>query len=109
MPVVVNVKKVELNKRGYKDFKDWNNDEDHLYIGRGLEFYVKGAKHSKWHNPYSLKKYTIEESLKLYEEHIIDNLYDDLDELLAYKELGCWCKPNKCHGDILLKLLKKLK
>ena len=20
------------------------------------------------------------------------------------KKNGCWCKPNKCHGDVLLKL-----
>ena len=33
------------------------------------------------------------------------NLYDDLDELKG-KILGCWCKPNKCHGDVLIKLLK---
>jgi hypothetical protein len=26
---------------------------------------------------------------------------------LKGKELGCWCKPNKCHGDILLELIDK--
>jgi hypothetical protein len=28
---------------------------------------------------------------------------NDLHELNG-KELGCWCKPDKCHGDILIKL-----
>ena len=23
------------------------------------------------------------------------------------KELGCWCKPSPCHGDILIKLFKE--
>ena len=26
---------------------------------------------------------------------------------LEGKELGCWCKPSPCHGDILIKLLKE--
>ena len=28
---------------------------------------------------------------------------NDLHELEG-KTLGCWCKPEKCHGDILIKL-----
>ena len=28
---------------------------------------------------------------------------NDLDELKG-KTLGCWCKPNNCHGDILIEL-----
>jgi hypothetical protein len=106
IPIIVNVKKAELIKRDYVNFRNWNEDDGHLYIGRCMEYFVLGTKHSKWHNPFSLKKYPIEESLKLYEERIIKNLYDDLDELLGYKELGCWCKPRPCHGDVLLKLLK---
>ena len=26
---------------------------------------------------------------------------------LEGKELGCWCKPSPCHGDILIKLFKE--
>lgn len=26
---------------------------------------------------------------------------------LKGKTLGCWCKPNPCHGDVLLTLLKE--
>ena len=35
---------------------------------------------------------------------------NSLDELEG-KTLGCFCKPEKCHGDVLLELLtqKKLK
>ena len=26
---------------------------------------------------------------------------------LKGKNLGCWCKPNKCHGDRLLELIEE--
>ena len=29
--------------------------------------------------------------------------------LLAGKTLGCWCKPNPCHGDVLVKLFQLFK
>lgn len=35
-------------------------------------------------------------------EWILKNLFT-----LKNKILGCWCKPNACHGDILIKLLNK--
>lgn len=107
---VVNVKKKELQKRGFKDFQDWNSKENTLYIGRNMSYYVPGTTKSKWCNPYSLKKFTLEKSLELYESYIINepNLYNSLEELRG-KELGCWCKPTKCHGDILLRLLGDLK
>ena len=31
----------------------------------------------------------------------------DLGELKG-KILGCWCRPNKCHGDILVELANGL-
>ena len=27
--------------------------------------------------------------------------------LLAGKTLGCWCKPNPCHRDVLVKLVQE--
>ena len=104
---IVNVKKAELNKRGISDFEEWSGRENTLYIGRNMNFYVKGALGSKWANPFSAKKFGREECLRLYEERIRQNedLMGSLDELRG-KELGCWCKPEGCHGDILIKLLK---
>ena len=104
-PSVVNVRKAELQKRGFLHFEKWQSTEGNLYIGRNMEFYVKGAKKSKWCNPYSVKKYGLDECLRLYEEHVRKNLMSSLEELRDVKELGCWCKPNSCHGDVLLKLL----
>ena len=73
-----------------------------VYIGRP----------SKWGNPYSHKEGTLAEfkvanraeALEKYEKYLLENetLYNSLIELKG-KTLGCWCKPNKCHGDILAK------
>lgn len=104
---VINVKKDCLKTIGYNSLEDWKQDSNHLYIGRNMSFYVKGAEGSKWRNPYSVKKYGLDECLKLYEQHIRStDLYNQLPELKG-KVLGCWCKPNACHGDVLIKLLNE--
>jgi len=104
------IHKKELNKRGFKDFRDWNNQEHTLYIGRNMNFYVKGAIESKWKNPFSVKTYGLEKCLELYEEYIRETpeLEGSLGELDG-KELGCWCSPKPCHGDVLIKLLEENK
>ena len=73
-----------------------------VYIGRP----------SKWGNPYSHKEGTLAEfkvanrteALEKFEKYLLENetLFNSLIELKG-KTLGCWCKPNKCHGDILAK------
>lgn len=104
---VVNIKKEYLKKAGYKDLEDWNAHENHVYIGRNMSFYVKGADTSKWRNPFSVKKYGLDKCLELYEDHVRkSHLYNELPELKG-KILGCWCKPEKCHGDVLIKLLNE--
>ena len=105
---VVSIKKDELKKRGYRDLEHWLETDNHIYIGRNLSFYVKGAHKSKWANPFSIRKYGREECLKKYEEYIINNdaLRSQLCELKG-KILGCWCHPAPCHGDILITLLNK--
>lgn len=107
MTTIINIKKKELQKKGINDFEDWISKPNTVYIGRNMEVYVAGAKKSIWANPFSIKKYGLDTCLQLYEEYIKNNksLYYRLSELEG-KELGCWCKPNKCHGDILIKLLK---
>lgn len=113
MAAVVNIRKKNLNKCGYKDFKEWNSVVDHVYIGRDLSYYVEGAKGSKWANPYSLERYTREESLALYKDYVLHSkkkwkngktLKQSLNELHG-KTLGCWCAPERCHGDVLVSLL----
>jgi hypothetical protein len=110
---VVNIKKVFLkdNNRypeSFESFVKWENSGKKLYIGRNMNFYVEGTLGSKWQNPFQVKTYGIENSLLMYKYYIINTaLYNQLPELRNYNELGCWCHPNKCHGDILIKLLEK--
>jgi hypothetical protein len=105
MPKLVNIRKKELQKKGYHNFNEWKNNPKNVYIGRNLSYYVYGTFHSKWHNPYSIKKYGLENCLKLYEDYLRSSpeLLASLPELKG-KRLGCWCTPEKCHGDILIKL-----
>ena len=107
VPTVVNIRVANLRNLGYDNLEKWLENPLHLYIGREMHFYVKGAHKSKWHNPYSTKKYSLDEVLRLYREHIINSdLYDQLDELSG-KVLGCWCSPNPCHGNVLIELFKQ--
>ena len=116
---VVNVKVSSLRQNGFTDFQHWNKNKNNIYIGRDMSFYVDGTTKSKWHNPYAVCKknkiyknasnrYSLDESLKLYQSYIesTPGLINDLHELNG-KTLGCWCKPNKCHGDVLSKLVIK--
>lgn len=110
MATVVNVKKKYLLERGIMDFEEWNSLPNTVYIGRNMSFYVKGTNKSKWANPFSVKKYGREECLEKYREYILNNqeLYSQLSELEG-KELGCWCYPEKCHGNILIEEMEKQK
>lgn len=78
-----------------------------VYIGR----YSRWAKQeaSIWANPYPVKKYGIKESLRLYEIHVrtSSKLMKRLF-MLKEKRLGCWCKPEPCHGDVLIRLIKEM-
>ena len=106
---VINVRKQNLVQQGYTDFTDWSIKPNHVYIGRNMSVYIKGAVASKWQNKFTVKKYGLTKCLEMYEQHIRNSeLYDQLDELVG-KELGCWCKPNSCHGDVLIKLLNEKK
>lgn len=108
---VVSVKVDNLRPK-YKNLLEWLECDDHIYIGRNMSYYVDGAHGSKWQNPFKVSKkktgnknYTLDESLELYENFVRNNskMMDELYEL-DNKVLGCWCKPNRCHGDILVKL-----
>lgn len=68
-----------------------------IYIGRP----------SKWGNPFEIgKDGSREDVIQKYQDWILtqDHLLLSVPELKD-KVLGCWCAPEACHGDILLKLL----
>lgn len=67
-----------------------------VYIGRP----------SKWGNPFVIgKDGSRDEVIELYSNYlrIRLDLVGALPELKG-KTLGCWCAPNPCHGDILVRL-----
>jgi len=78
---------------------------------------------SPFANLYTLRRYTLSQSLDEYEgmwrgwlmygAPCIRQHYRMLLESLRGKRLGCWCKKKgrevPCHGDILVKLLQELK
>ena len=107
---VFNVSVKNLRKIGYKDLKEWIQDEQNIYVGR-RNHYV-GVSGSKWANPFTVgERYTIKESLELYREHVITSgLIRDIGELLG-KNLGCWCVSDtciSCHAVVLVQLMNEL-
>jgi hypothetical protein len=65
-------------------------------------------RRTKWGNPYHIgKDGTREEVIAKYRERLIcsPHLMGALHELKG-KTLGCWCKPQACHGDVLVELAK---
>lgn len=89
-----------------------------INLKQECDFDVYIGRPSKWGNPYThrdngnvLAKYVVnsrDEAIDAYYEYITrgegKHLLDDLGELRG-KRLGCWCKPERCHGDVLAELV----
>ena len=109
--------KVKYIRPQYDNLKKWMENSDNIYIGRaGVVFINKERfpkKASIFGNPYKIDKNTSrEEVLEKYKKYIIKKILNDkffyLELLkLRGKNLGCWCHPDPCHGDILLELIEK--
>src|SRR6185503_515806 len=113
----------ELRKGGYKALDEWIADPKNLYVGRQGRIWITEDKEkrmfhykqSKWANPYKVGKkpgeYALEESLRLYKQHLTDSgLVEDIQELHGLV-LGCFCiQTNKClcHAQILAKMANKV-
>lgn len=82
--------------------KGWKENSQYVYIGRRNKTY--GVEQSKWYNPFTIgKDGDRDEVIKKYYVYLINSeLLKNIDEL-KNKTLVCWCKPEKCHGDILKK------
>ena len=81
-----------------------------VYIGRANSYYKMA--HSIFANPFNIdKSHDRETVLKLYEQYLdehpelIESAVEDLDG----KVLGCWCSPQACHGDILIRRIEQWK
>jgi hypothetical protein len=93
-------------------------DDFDVYIGRANNRARNPAcrKTSKFHNPFKHPgDGTREECIAKYEEHLRRSIEMDVTghfkhELLRLRgqRLGCWCKPEACHGDVILKVIEEL-
>jgi len=109
--------KVKYIRPQYNNLKEWLENSNNVYIGRaGVVFINKERfpkKASIFANPYKIDKNTSrKEVLEKYKKYIIEKILNDkflyLELLkLRGKNLGCWCHPEPCHGDILLELIEK--
>jgi len=119
---VVNVKVGHIRPE-YDNLKEWMEDPENVYVGRkGIVFITMedGKKErfpkndSVFCNPFKVgKDGTLEEVVVKFENYMReklekneDNIVEELKKLKG-KNLGCWCKPNKCHGDRLLELIEE--
>lgn len=76
-----------------------------VYIGRA---YGEFKEDSIWHNPYHIgKDGTRAEVIAKYRTYILKSPHLlALLPTLKGKVLGCWCKPQDCHGDVLVELIE---
>jgi hypothetical protein len=79
--------------------------EGAVYIGDRLYHGPWRLRKSKWANPYKIgRDGTREEVIAKFECHLYDTgLFNDIHELRG-RDLACWCAPEPCHGDLLLRL-----
>lgn len=114
---VVNVKVAHIRPK-YQNLKEWMDDKNNCYIGRaGIVFVDKvrwPKESSKFANPFKVDKDgTRDEVIAKYEQYLLELLKKDttlIDELKSMKgkNLGCWCKPEACHGDVLARIIDSL-
>ena len=67
-----------------------------VYVGRPSDF----------GNPFSLKDNTRAQAIAKFEALIYNNedFYDLIMLELRRKNLLCWCSPEACHADVLLRI-----
>ncbi len=120
---VVNCK-VKYIRPQYNNLKEWMDDPNNVYIGRAGVVFVTNEEtgnkerfpkfSSVFANPFKVgKDGTREEVIALYRDYTEEKLEkateQELIELISMKgkNLGCWCHPEPCHGDVLLELIEK--
>lgn len=112
---VVNVKFKNIHPE-YDNLEEWMKNPNHVYIGQpehvciNQELFPKVESEwfgSAWMNPYKRDKNV----LVLYEVWLREKLErEGMEEFMKLKgkKLGCYCKSNQCHGNIIIKLLEEL-
>ena len=83
--------------------------EESFIIGTKCK-YVKGTFDSIWGNPFSVQRCGREKCIKRYETYVRSNefLMREIPSLKG-KTLECWCKQQKCRGDVSARLADESK
>ena len=82
----------------------FKRDRHDVYIGRGGPF----------GNPFKINEHGDRAAvIQKFEEYARKRIAEDPEfrikvKALKGKVLGCWCAPNACHGDVLVKLTEEL-
>lgn len=107
---VVNVRVKHIRPK-YDNLKEWMSDSDNVYIGRRGVVFIDGARYppiaSPYANPFKASStMSLDQSIYNYEVWLREQIRSrkiSAGQLasLSGKGLGCWCAPNRCHGDIL--------
>jgi len=123
MSIIDKLLEIIRNEEDRRLYREQVNDYCYKKIMRVVhckreEYDVYIGRPSKWGNPFTHIKDkktkaefvvdTREEAIAKYREWIQTQpqLLSSLGELKG-KVLGCWCKPQACHGDVLLELIEK--
>lgn len=114
---IVNCKVSFLRPLGYNNLQEWINDPNNIYVGRAGIVFIEKVRFPKtssiFANPYKVgSDGTREEVIQKYETYIRGRLQSEpalVEQLRSMKgkTLGCWCKPEACHGDVLLRLMNE--
>jgi hypothetical protein len=65
-----------------------------VYIGRP----------GPWGNPFRVDVHGLDRCIALYEASLGREDRNRIRKHLAGKDLVCWCTPDPCHGDVILKI-----
>jgi hypothetical protein len=110
---VINVK-VKYIRPEYNNLEEWMQDENNVYIGRKGIVFINNQRFplesSPFANPFKITSINSREIvLEQYEIYIREKIETGAVSLLELqgKTLGCWCHPEPCHGDILLRLIEE--
>ncbi len=115
MTEVVNVKVARLRPR-YENLCHWTQEPDNVYIGRAGVVFIDGRRFppraSVWANPFKIQatvsRHDVIAKYEAYIRECIQRAPEQYNiEALRGKRLGCWCHPEPCHGDVLLRLLEE--
>jgi len=122
---VVNVKVGHIRPE-YDNLKEWMEEPNNVYIGRAGIVFIKNEEgvqerfpkvSSVFANPFKIdkkldKSKARNEVIQKYKIYITERLEKEPElvkqlKSLKGKNLGCWCHPEPCHGDVLLELIDK--